>query len=109
MHALLKDNLSGIVKLCKKYHVNKLYVFGSVLTGRFSIHDSDIDLYVELLPLPAMERGQTLIDLWDQLESLLDRKIDLVTDQPVRNPYFLSELEKTKQIIYDREKQKILI
>jgi predicted nucleotidyltransferase len=109
MHSLLDKNKPGIIALCEKYNVNKLFAFGSIVTGRFSKNSSDIDLFVELMPMAAIERGQALIELWDQLEILFGRKIDLVTDQPIRNPYFLSELEKTKQLIYDREKQEILV
>ena len=109
MHTILKENMPRIVALCEQYHVKRLFAFGSITSDRFSFRESDIDLYVEMLPLPALERGQALIDLWDQLETVLGRKIDLVTDQPVRNHYFLSELNKTKQLLYDREKQEILI
>jgi predicted nucleotidyltransferase len=109
MHSLLENNKAGIIALCEKYNVNKLFAFGSIVTGKFSTNNSDIDFYVELMPMVAFDRGQALIELWDHLEGLFDRKIDLVTDQPIRNHYFLAELEKTKQLIYDREKQEIFI
>jgi uncharacterized protein len=109
MHSLIEKNRRKINALCEKYNVNRLFVFGSIVTGTFAQNKSDIDLFVELQPLHVFERGQSLIELWDQLEKLFGCKIDLVTDQPIRNPYFLSELEKTKLLIYDREKQEILV
>jgi hypothetical protein len=109
MDAIIKKNMPQISALCEKYRVSKLFAFGSVTKGAFSGKTSDIDLFVELLPMPAMERGEALIDLWDHLESLFGRKVDLITDQPLANPYFKSELDKTKELIYDREKQEILI
>jgi len=109
MNSIIRDIIPEIVSLCEKHNVNKLFAFGSVVSDKFTHTKSDIDLYVELLPMSAIERGQALIDLWDQFELLFGCKVDLLTDQPIRNTYFLSELEKTKQLIYDREKQEILI
>jgi predicted nucleotidyltransferase len=109
MNSIIRESIPEIVSLCEKYNVSKLFAFGSVVSGKFTNTKSDIDLYVELLPMPAIERGQALIDLWDQLELLFGCKVDLLTDQPIRNKYFLTELIKTRQVIYDREKQEILI
>ena len=33
---LIENNIQKIVALCKKYKVNKLFVFGSILTDRFN-------------------------------------------------------------------------
>jgi uncharacterized protein len=109
MNSIIRETIPEIAALCEKHNVSKLFAFGSVVSDKFSNTKSDIDLYVELLTMSAIERGQALMDLWDQLELLFRCKVDLVTDQPIRNTYLLSELEKTKQLIYDREKQEILI
>jgi len=109
MNDLIKENIDHIVSLCEKYKVRRLYAFGSITKASFSEKLSDIDLFVELMPMSYMERGEVLIDLWDQLESLFLRPVDLITDQPLSNPYFKSELERTKKLIYDREKQEIFI
>ena len=42
---LIENNIQKIVALCKKYKVNKLFVFGSILTNRFN-DDSDVDMIV---------------------------------------------------------------
>lgn len=39
-------HIKSIVALCKKYKVNRLFVFGSILTDRFN-DSSDIDLVVD--------------------------------------------------------------
>lgn len=104
MDNIIRKTIPEIVSLCEKHNVSKLFAFGSVVSDKFSNSRSDIDLYVELLPMSAIERGQALMDLWDQLELLFGCKVDLLADQPIRNIYFLTELEKTKQLIYDREK-----
>lgn len=109
MDAFIKKYLPQILVLCEKHKVSKLFAFGSVTSNSFSIEKSDIDLYIEMTPMPAMERGEVLIDLWDQFELVFGRPVDLITDQPITNPYFKSELDKTKVLLYDREKQEIFI
>jgi len=109
MENLIRKNIHQISELCERYRVRKLYAFGSVVSEKFSEENSDIDLLVELLPMSPMDRGEALLELWDQLEKLFNRKVDLVSDQPVKNTYFLSSLEETKKLIYDREKQEISI
>jgi predicted nucleotidyltransferase len=109
MHKIISENLDNIVKICEKSNVSRLYVFGSVVTERFSDENSDLDLLVELEPMPGIDRGEKLIQFWDELENLFHRKVDLLTDQPIKNQYFKTQVEKTKQLIYDRAEQKIPI
>jgi len=39
-------------------------------------------------------------DLCDDLESLLGRKVDVVTLKSVRNPYFKASVFKSRQLVY---------
>ena len=83
--------------------VDRLYMFGSALSPRFNEATSDIDMLVETADLPPEERGESLINLWDNLELLFNRKIDLLTGNSLRNPYLKNEIERTKKLIYDRQ------
>ena len=89
--------------------VDKLYFFGSALSSRFNEDTSDIDVLVEVADLPPEERGENLIALWDNLELLFNRKVDLLTVNSLRNPFLIKEVEKTKKLIYDRQSRKIFI
>ena len=89
--------------------VNKLYFFGSVLSPKFDNDTSDIDVLVEVTDLPPEERGENLIALWDSLELLFDRKVDLLTENSLRNPYFKKEVEQTKKLVYDRQSNQVFI
>ena len=40
---LIENNIQKIIALYKKHKVNKLFVFGSILTDRFN-KNSDVDL-----------------------------------------------------------------
>jgi predicted nucleotidyltransferase len=109
MHRIISGNLDNIVKICEKYKVSRLYAFGSVISEKFSEETSDLDLQVELEPMSVIDRGEKLIQFWDELENLFQRKVDLLTDQPIRNPFFKEKVEKTKQLIYDGTKQKVSV
>jgi len=105
---LLTQNLEQLAALCEQYSVLELYVFGSVLTDRFSIK-SDLDFLVNFdEPADPVEFGLLLMDFEKALASLFDRKIDLVVNRYVQNPFFRKKLDQTKQLIYDRRSQKIL-
>ena len=98
---IIETNIHKILDLCRRFHVRRLWVFGSILTPRFS-DQSDIDLCVDF------DRNQ--IELYDYannffgflyaLEELLGRKIDITEDSAVRNPYFREELNQTRKLIY---------
>jgi len=66
-----------------------------------------MDLLVELEHMDPIERGETLIQIWDSFEKLFQNKVDLLTDQPIRNPFLQSSVENTKRLIYDRSQQEI--
>ena len=43
---LIEKNIQAISALCKKHKVQRMFVFGSILTNRFN-DDSDVDLLVD--------------------------------------------------------------
>ena len=93
--------MAQIIALCQKHKVLELYVFGSVLTDKFS-KKSDVDFVVifdkEYLPLVIY--GENYFEFKFALEDLLKRDVDLVEYKAVKNPYFKEELDETKQLIY---------
>ena len=98
---LIEHNFSKIIELCRKFHVRKLWVFGSILTPNFK-SDSDIDLCVDFDwdNIPLLESANNFFGFQDALEVLLGRKIDLTDDSAVNNPYFRKELNNTRRLIY---------
>lgn len=98
---LIELNTDKIIALCIKYKVNKLWVFGSILTDRFNA-DSDIDFSVKFDKdkIPLLDFADNYLDFLDELKSLFSRNIDLVTEDSLTNPYFIRELSATKQLVY---------
>ena len=79
--------IKNIVSLCKRYKVNRLFVFGSVLTDRFN-DDSDIDLVVDFKKDEVEDYFDNYFDFKYSLQDLFGRKVDLVEEQSIKNPYF---------------------
>jgi len=66
-----------LAEFCRRYHIRKLSLFGSVITGDFR-PDSDVDVLVEFEP--GHVPGLALIRIQDELAALLGgREVDLVT------------------------------
>ncbi len=98
---LIEINMRHILELCKLYKVKSLYVFGSILTSRFNT-DSDIDLLVNFNKenIPLSEYADNYFDFQFALEDLFKRRVDLVCDDAIKNPYFRQEVDSKKQLIY---------
>ncbi len=101
MAPLLIKNMDTIKDACIKHKVKSLYVFGSAVTENFS-KDSDIDfLYIfKKDEIPFDHYADNFFDLLFFLEDTLKRKIDLVPEEKLKNPYFISKVNSEKIKIY---------
>ena len=101
---------TGLKSICDDNQVIKnLYIFGSSLTSQFNEAASDVDVLVETTDMLPEEKGEKLMILWDDLELLFNRKIDLLTENSLRNPFLKKEIEQTRKLIYDGQSRKIFI
>jgi len=87
-----------IAEFCRRHHIRKLSLFGSVLRDDFR-PDSDVDVLVEFEPehIPGLIRfaGMEL-----ELSQLLGgRKVDLNTPQFL-SPYFRDEVLEEAEVQY---------
>ena len=96
------NKIQKLISLCNKYEVTRMFLFGSSVTGNFNPDTSDVDIIVEIENMPPEKKGELLMQLWNELEKLFARKVDLLTTPNVRNPYLKNEIENTKLLIYDR-------
>lgn len=101
--------LNEFNSLCKKHSVNYLYAFGSSVTDKFDYSRSDIDLLVDINENDPIERGEKLISLWDTFEKFFQRKVDLLTDSSIHNPYLRKSIDSSKILIYDGTGKKVLV
>lgn len=80
-------------ELERRFLVNSIGLFGSVVRHDFSENTSDIDILVDFKKPVGIE----FIELGDFLEKILDRKVDLVSKKGVKIKY-LQAIES--EIIY---------
>lgn len=106
---LLNEKYADFVDLCRAHHVDKMYAFGSSITDHFNPETSDIDVVVKVDIDDPVARGEALLSLWDKLEALFKRKVDLLTEDSFRNPYLRSNINRTKKLIYDRKGEKVFV
>lgn len=94
-----------IGQILKQYFIDKpvlrAYLFGSVVRNEAGAN-SDIDVLVEL----DYEKGADYFifyEMQQQLNRLLDRKVDLVSAGGL-SPYLQPLINKEKKLIYERRK-----
>lgn len=75
-------------------------MFGSSLTDQYH-QESDIDLMVEFLPIHSLEYADNYYDLKYALELILNRRIDLLEEKAIKNPFFLQSIQESKQKVYE--------
>jgi predicted nucleotidyltransferase len=85
--------------LCKQYNVKKLFAFGSVLTDNFS-ENSDVDLIVDFDKQAIKDHFLHYFDFKYSLESIFQRAVDLLEEQPIRNSYLKKNIDNSKILIY---------
>ena len=83
-----------LAAFCRKWHIKRLWLFGSVLRDDFR-DDSDVDVLYEF------EHGQVIgfkiFDMEEELSRLLGRKVDLIPEKYLKprvrhHPMFKSKV-----------------
>jgi predicted nucleotidyltransferase len=100
--ALIEQQKAGIADLCQRHEVRRLDLFGSAAHGDFQPEQSDLDFIVQFTRTGYAGYANAFLEFADALERLLGRKVDLLTERMIRNPYFRSSVEATRQIVYEK-------
>jgi predicted nucleotidyltransferase len=94
------DNLDlpqeQIADFCRRHHIRRLALFGSVLRADFRL-DSDIDVLVEFEP--GHVPGLAFFAMQDELSSMLGRDVDLHTPQFL-SKYFRDRVVDEAEVQY---------
>ena len=96
---IVEQNIEQVKQLCRSHHVDKLYLFGSFLSGK-SNDASDIDLLVRFGNVDLYHYLDNYLNLKASFESLFHKPVDLVEEQTVKNPILKSSIERSKKLIY---------
>ena len=85
-----------IAEICRRHHIQKLSLFGSVLRDDFG-PDSDVDVLVEYQPGRSI--GFEVFDIEEELSHLFGHPVDLVT-QKYLNPRLRERVLNSAEIQY---------
>ena len=100
MTELIAAKRAEIEGLCRKHRVARLDLFGSATGTTFDPDVSDFDFLVSFQPMPPADHADSYFGLAEDLERLLGRPVDLLEREPIRNPYLLEEIERTRRRLY---------
>ena len=87
-----------IAELCRRNHIRKLSLFGSVLRDDFR-PDSDVDVLVEF----EDDAQHTLFDrvaMAEELKILFGREVDLVRKDRISNPFRREQILHHNRVVY---------
>jgi predicted nucleotidyltransferase len=102
MISLIEKSKPAIAELCRRFQVRRLCLFGSGTGARFDPKTSDLDFFVELAHRqPTKAYADRYLGLAESLERLFGRRVDLLTEQSIRNPYLRREVQATRQLLYE--------
>jgi len=96
---VVEQNLSRVFEICRVHHVKNMYLFGSILTENFS-SDSDVDFLVSFDKVDLPQYFNNYMDFKEKLEHLLNRPVDLLEEQTVKNPILRRSIDRNKKLIY---------
>jgi len=92
---------AAVAEFCRKHHIRRLSLFGSVLTDDFR-PDSDIDVLVEFEA--GHVPGFAIVDMEDELSRLVGRKVDLRTPRDLSR-YFRERVLREARLQYGKSSE----
>jgi hypothetical protein len=100
MLAIVQQYQSDLAELCQRYRVRRLELFGSAARTDFDPSLSDLDFLVLFERPSEVDLADRFLGLLADLEKLFARKVDLVDVRAHRNPYFMAEALKHREVVY---------
>jgi predicted nucleotidyltransferase len=97
---LIQKHRSELFDLCRRFGVRRLDLFGSAARGEFKNNSSDLDFLVLFDRNSGIDPSEQYFGLLSALELLFGRKVDLVDVRAHRNPYFMAEALKHREMLY---------
>ncbi len=86
----------AIAEFCRRRHIRRLALFGSVLRADFQ-PNSDVDVLIEFEP--GQQVGLAFFTMQDELSDMLGRKVDLNTPNFLSR-YFRDEVLAEAEVLY---------
>lgn len=100
MVRIIENNRAQLERLCRRYCVKCLEVFGSAAREADFAQTSDLDFLVEFLPLSPVEHKDAYFGLLEALRNLFNRPVDLLETDAIDNPYLLESINQNRVRLY---------
>ena len=97
---LIAEKRDDLIRLCERFRVERLELFGSATKDRFVEESSDLDFLVEFQTLPWGEHADAYFGLLHAFQDLFQRRIDWVETRAITNPYFLENINQSRTVLY---------
>ncbi|MGB3681005.1 MAG: nucleotidyltransferase domain-containing protein [Rubrobacteraceae bacterium] len=98
MNPRVEVSQEALERLCRRYRVRRLALFGSVLRGEDFGSESDLDMLAEFEP--GHTPGLAFVRLQRELSELMDARVDLHTYKSLSR-YFRDEVLEDSQPLYE--------
>ena len=99
MPPFIEQHREELAEICRRYHVRRLELFGSGSRGALR-PDSDLDFVVTFGEIPDGRYFRAYFGLIEALTKLFGRRVDLVEEEAVTNPYFLPAIAPSRTLLY---------
>ncbi len=101
MNQILTNSINDLKEILKQHNVAKAYAFGSICNEHFT-ENSDIDFLVKFEDnMEPEDYSDNYFNLLFTLQNYFKRNIDLVSESSLSNPYLISSINRSKQLIYE--------
>ena len=88
--------------LCQRVGAQRLNAFGSAVRADFDSAASDLDFIVEFEPLAPIRYAEAYFTLKSELEDLFGRRVDLLTERSLENPFLRRRVDAERRRVYAR-------
>ena len=96
-----------LAEICRRFHVERLEVFGSATGVGFDPGRSDLDFLVVFQAGSASL--ENYLGLAEALEEVFGTSVDLVIERTIRNPYFRQTVDATRRLAYGHKEQEAAV
>ncbi len=107
----LQRYLPELHALCQQHAVAYLYAVGSVLRPNDFTPESDVDLLFALHEsvISDEDYNYNLRAFRQGLEHLLGRRVDLIHEPSLKNPFLIEELKATRKLVYESKSAEVFM
>jgi hypothetical protein len=98
MNPQIQLDRESLAEFCRKWRIRELSLFGSALRDDFG-PESDLDFLVSFEPGAGWDLWD-LVVLREDLVSIVNREVDIVVKEALRNPYRRKEILTHREVIH---------